>query len=176
KDLAEMVAELALKVFSNEVKPRINQERNWYQVYLSSTRRHTQNVHRAISEWLGGLGVWGLRSYEKRIPAKVFDQPARAIGVFLRHLWSTDGCIRLKPGFYAPAIYFASSSEELVRGVQSLLLRLGINAWLRRRSQNGKGRDQYHINLTGKPDLERFAEQVGAAGDYKQQSLKEVME
>src|SRR4030095_13842531 len=82
----------------------------------------------------------------------------------------------LKPGFYAPAIYFASSSEELVRGVQSLLLRLGINAWLRRRSQNGKGRDQYHINLTGKPDLERFAEQVGAAGDYKQQSLKEVME
>jgi len=176
KDLAEIVAGLALKVFGSEVEPRIRQERTWYQVYLSSTRHHTHNVHSAVTEWMSDLGVWGLRSYEKRVPAKVFEQPAAAIGIFLRHLWSTDGCIRLKPGFYAPAVYFASSSEELARGVQSLLLRLGINAWLRRRSQNGKGRDQYHVSLTGKPDLERFAERVGAIGEYKQQSLKEVAE
>jgi len=175
KDLAEMVAELALKVFGSEVKPRIHQERNWYQVYLASTRRHTHNVHSAISEWLGGMGVWGLRSYEKRVPAKVFEQPAAAIGVFLRHLWATDGCIRMKLGFYAPAVYYASSSEKLVRGVQSLLLRLGINAWLRRRWQNGKGRDQYHVSLTGKPDLEQFAERIGAVGEYNQQSLERVM-
>jgi replicative DNA helicase len=175
KDLAETVADLAMKVFGNEVNPRINQERKWYQVYLTSTRRHTHNVHSAISDWLRDLGVWGLRSYEKRIPEKVFEQPAAAIGLFLRHLWATDGCIRLKPGFYAPAVYYASSSEELARGVQSLLLRLGINAWLRRRPQNGKGRDQYHISLTGKPDLEQFAKRVGAVGDYKRQSLKEVM-
>jgi replicative DNA helicase len=57
-----------------------------------------------------------------------------------------------------------------------LLLRLGINAWLRRRSQNGKGRDQYHVSLTGKPDIERFATQVGAVGAYKQESLREVLE
>jgi replicative DNA helicase len=176
KDLAEIVAALAVKVFGSEVKPRIHQERNWYQVYLTSTRHHTHNVHSAISEWLRDLGVWGLRSYEKRIPAKVFEQPAAAISVFLRHLWVTDGCIRMKAGFYAPAVYYASSSEELVRGVQSILLRLGINAWLRRRSQNGKGRDQYHISLTGKPDLELFAKQVGALGAYKQQSLREVIE
>ena len=175
KDLAETVATLALKVFGSEIEPRIKQERTWYQVYLSSTRHHTHNVRSAVSEWLSELGVWGFRSYEKRIPAKVFEQPAAAIGVFLRHLWSTDGCIRLKPGFYAPAVYYASSSEELTRGVQSLLLRLGINAWLRRRSQHGKGRDQYHVSLTGKPDLERFAQRVDAVGEYKQQSLKEVM-
>jgi replicative DNA helicase len=175
KDLAEIVADLALKVFDGEVNPRINQERKWYQVYLTSTRRHTHNVHSAITDWLSDLGVWGRRSYEKRIPAKVFEQPAAAIGVFLRHLWATDGCIRIRPGLYAPAVYYASSSEELARGVQSLLLRLGINAWLRRRSQKGKGRDQYHVSLTGKPDLEQFAERVMAVGNYKQQSLKEVM-
>ncbi|HEU0185578.1 MAG TPA: replicative DNA helicase, partial [Blastocatellia bacterium] len=67
KDLAETVADLAMKVFGNEVNPRINQERKWYQVYLTSTRRHTHNVHSAISDWLRDLGVWGLRSYEKRI-------------------------------------------------------------------------------------------------------------
>jgi len=58
--------------------------------------------------------------------------------------------------------------------VQTLLLRLGINAILRRTPQNGKGRDQYNVIITGKPDLERFAEQVGAVGAYKQRRLAEV--
>ncbi|HSE98447.1 MAG TPA: LAGLIDADG family homing endonuclease, partial [Blastocatellia bacterium] len=176
KDLAETVAELATIVFGNQVSPRIKQERTWYQVYLSSTRHHTHNVRSAVAEWLSDLGIWGLRSYEKYVPQKVFEQPRSALATFLRHLWATDGCIRLKPGFYAPAVYFASSSERLARDVQSLLLRLGINAWLRRRSQNGKGRDQYHVNLSGKPELECFINQIGAVGQYKTQSLRDVAE
>jgi len=175
KDLAELVASLAAAVFGDEVAPRIKQERTWYQVYLSSTRCHTHHVHSAVVEWLMGLGIWGLRSYEKRIPHKVFEQPQSAVATFLRHLWATDGCIRLKPGFYAPAVYYATSSEAPARGVHSLLLRLGINAWLRRRPQPGKGRDQYHVALTGKFDLEQFAKQVGAVGGYKSRSLKDVV-
>ncbi|MGA9995521.1 MAG: replicative DNA helicase, partial [Pyrinomonadaceae bacterium] len=175
KDLAELVASLATEVFGDEVRPRINSERNWYQVYLTSTRRHTHNVHSAISDWLNKLGAWGLRSFEKKIPTKVFEQPQEAIALFLRHLWATDGCIRMRPGFYPPAVYYASSSERLARGVQSLLLRLGINAWLRRRSQHGKGRDQFHVVLSGKPDLEPFANLIGAVGEYKNQSLLEIV-
>jgi replicative DNA helicase len=176
KELAETVARLATEVFGGEVAPRIHQERTWYQVYLSSTRHHTHNVRSAVAEWLSELGVWGLRSYEKHVPSKVFEQPAPAIGVFLRHLWATDGCIRLKPGFYAPAVYYASSSEQLARGVQSLLVRLGINAWMRRRSQNGKGRDQFQVALTGNPDLEAFAKGIGAVGRYKSEGLRTVVD
>jgi replicative DNA helicase len=174
KDLAEVVAALAVDVFGDEVAPRIKQERTWYQVYLSSTRHHTHNVRSAVTEWLADLGVFGLRSHEKRVPDKVFMQPPSAIALFLRHLWATDGCIRLKPGFYAPAVYYASSSEQLARGVQALLVRLGITAWLRRRSQNGKGRDQFHVSLTGKPDLERFINLIGATGEYKNEGLRDV--
>jgi replicative DNA helicase len=115
-----------------------------------------------------------LRSHEKHVPDKVFQQPPSAISLFLRHLWATDGCIRLKPGFYAPAVYYASSSEKLARDVQSLLLRVGINAWLRRRSQNGKGRDQFHVALTGKPDLEQFINLISAVGKYKNEGLRDV--
>jgi replicative DNA helicase len=128
-----------------------------------------------VAEWLAALGLWGLRSYEKFVPTKVFEQPREAIALFLRHLWATDGCIRLKSGFYPPAVYYASSSERLARDVQSLLLHVGINAWLRRRSQNGKGRDQYHVSLSGKFELERFADVVRAVGEYKKQGLREVM-
>jgi replicative DNA helicase len=176
KDLAETVADLALKVFGCEVKPRINQERAWYQVYLTSTRHHTHNVRSAISEWLRDLGVWGLRSYEKRIPAKVFEQPAAAIGVFLRHLWTTDGCIKDHGGLHYPSIYYASSSRELASNVQSLLLRLGINARLSRHLQYGKGRDQYHVAVSGKPDLEKFIENVGTVGTSKTVHLTSIAE
>src|SRR5205085_601719 len=93
RELAEMVASLAVKTFGSEVNPRINVERNWFQVYLTSTRHHTHNVRSAVTEWMQSLGVWGLRSFEKFVPGKVFEQPREAIALFLRHLWATDGCI-----------------------------------------------------------------------------------
>src|SRR5690606_8544142 len=118
--------------------------------------------------------IFGLRSYEKSIPQKVFEQSNEAIALFLRHLWSTDGCIRMRKtskGFY-PAVYYATSSYNLARDVQTLLLRLSINARLKIVSQGNKGRDQHHVIITGIPDLERFVA-VGAVGNYKQEGLDE---
>ncbi|MBI3650126.1 MAG: replicative DNA helicase [Acidobacteria bacterium] len=178
KDLADLVASLAVEVFGSQVVPRIKQERTWYQVYLSSARHHTHNVRSAVTEWLDELGVFGLRSHEKRVPKKVFEQPQEAIALFLRHLWATDGCIRFKTAgkkhLPYPAIYYASSSKELAANVQSLLLRIGINARLRRVPQGTKGRDQYHVIVGGKGDFEKFAEKIKAVGIYKMTSLEEV--
>jgi replicative DNA helicase len=175
KDLAEIVANLAEEVFGAEVKPRISPERQWYQVYLSSTRRHTHNVHSAVTEWLEELQAFGLRSYEKRIPAQVFEQPEGAIGLFLRHLWATDGSIQLIKGKkIRPIAYYATSSRQLAYDVQTLLMHLGINASLKRVSQNGKGRHQYHVIITGKIDLEIFARKIGTVGTYKNGRLTEV--
>ncbi len=175
KDLADIVANLAVKVFGSEINPRIAPERQWYQVYLSSTRHHTHNVRSAVTEWLDELQAFGLRSYEKSIPSRVFEQPHKAIALFLRHLWATDGSIQLVKGIKPrPIAYYATSSERLARDVQGLLLQLGINALLKRISQNGKGRDQYHVILTGKADLEIFANSIGAVGEYKQGRLNEV--
>jgi replicative DNA helicase len=178
KDLAETVAALATEVFGNEVRPRINAERQWFQVYLSSTRHHTHNVRSVVSEWLSRLGVFGLRSYEKFVPENVFEQPQSAIALFIRHLWSTDGCIWMdeKKGKHHPGIYYATSSERLAKDIQSLLLRVEINASLRKIPQAGKGRDQYHVAISGKPDIERFANSIGATGFYKTQALIKVKE
>ncbi|HET6566382.1 MAG TPA: replicative DNA helicase [Rhodothermales bacterium] len=175
EDLAQTVCDLATGMFGSEVKPRINRERQWLQVYLASTRRHTHGVYSPIREWLERLGIWGLRSYEKRVPDTVFQQPQALIARFLRHLWSTDGCVRMRQGKSPyPMIYYASSSEVLARDVQSLLIRLGINARLKRLSQGTKGRDQYHVSISGIPDIQRFASTVGAVGAYKQQALSQI--
>ena len=176
-DLARIVAGLATEVFPGDVEPRIRQERQWFQVYLSSTRHHTHGRRSAVAEWLDSLGAWGFRSYEKRVPAKVFQQPEPAIGRFLRHLWATDGCIRLVRGKRTyPAIYYASSSRGLAEDVQALLLRLGIQALLDRSPQGAKGRDQHHVKISGKSSILRFAEAVGAVGEYKASCLKEALE
>jgi replicative DNA helicase len=178
KDLAESVASLAIEVFGADVRPRISEERQWFQVYLASTRHHTHNVRSAVAEWLDALGVWGLRSYEKFIPGKVFEQPQAAITLFLRHLWATDGCIWAdeKKKKHHPGIYYATSSQLLAENIQSLLLRVGINARLRMVLQTGKGRDQHHVIVSGKTDIEKFIDVIGAVGDYKKRALVKVQQ
>ena len=175
RDLAELVQQLATRLFGDAVNPRINQERSWYQVYLTSTRHHTHGVRSAVSEWLDELGAWGLRSHEKQIPEKVFQQDRQGIATFLRHLWATDGCVRMTWGKSPrPAVYYATSSGQLALDVQSLLLHLGINARFKIVAQENKGRDQHHVIVSGKKDVERFADQIGAMGAYKTNSLAEI--
>lgn len=179
RELAETVEQLAVTVFGDQIAPRVYHEpgRNWFQVFLPPTRHLTHGVRNPVAVWLEQLEAYGLRSYEKRIPDRVFEQTEQAIARFLRHLWSTDGCIQLTRGGQRliPRIYYATSSETLARGVQTLLLRLGINACLKIVPQNGKGRPQYHVVLSGKPDISRFADSVGAVGTRQQQALQTIM-
>ncbi len=166
--LADMVANLATEVFGDRVKPRVHPERSWIQVYLPPTRHLTHGVHNPVRIWLEELGAFGRRSYEKRVPAKVFRQSALGIALFLRHLWATDGSVRLSRGMgHYANVYYASSSAQLSRDVQSLLLRLGINGRLSTHSQGGKGRDQHHVTISGQSDIHAFLEIVGVVGQSK---------
>lgn len=167
-ELAETVASLATAVFGHAIVPRISKERGWYQVYLPPSFHLTHRMHNPIVTWLSKMGIFGLRSYEKRVPDVVFAQPSTGIARFLRHLWSTDGCINLSQGLkHYTNIYYASSSKELAQQVQSLMLRLNINATLSKHPQVGKGRDQYHVSVTGKHDVEQFITQIGTLSQYK---------
>ncbi|MBW4683602.1 MAG: replicative DNA helicase [Komarekiella atlantica HA4396-MV6] len=174
-DLANIVVSLATEAFGNSVIPRISQERDWYQIYLTAGYNLTHNVRNPIAEWLDSLDVFGLRSHEKFIPNQIFEQPQESIALFLRHLWSIDGCIKSSKGkCLYPAVYYTSSSGKLARDVQSLLLRFDINAKLSIVSQENKGRDQHQVWVTGKSDLEKFIEMIGAVGSYKKLALGEI--
>ena len=179
--LAESVVEFAQTVFADEFRPRIYKEpgRTWYQVFLPPARHLTHGVHNPIRLWLDDMGAFGFRSFEKAVPDRVFEQTNNGIALFLRHLWATDGHISTKKttkGRY-PAVYYATSSRRLAWDVQSLLLRLEINAVLKRVPQNGKGRDQYHIVVTGNSDLRLFIEHIGAfPGSLKEQGVRMVKE
>jgi replicative DNA helicase len=172
KDLADLVAGLATAVFGERIRPRVCGELRWFQVYLASTEHLTHRRRSPVAGWLDRLGAWGLRSFEKRVPDQVFAQPAPAIALFLRHLWATDGCIH--PGRY-PGVYYATSSRRLAEDVQALLSRLGIQGRVERHPQKGSDRDQYHVRLSGRPDLVRFCTTVGAVGTRRNSALSLVL-
>jgi replicative DNA helicase len=61
---------------------------------LPAPFRLTRGKRNPIAEWLDGLGLFGLRSYDKFVPATVFALPDEQVALFLRHLWATDGSVR----------------------------------------------------------------------------------
>ena len=60
---------------------------------LASPYRLTHGKRNPIAEWLDGLGLFGLRSYEKFVPPEIFATPTDQVALFLRHLWATDGSV-----------------------------------------------------------------------------------
>lgn len=163
--LAVGVVNLAEAVFEEAITPRIVKERNWFQVYLPSTRHLGHGRRNPVAEWMDELGVFGLRSHEKRVPDDVFTQPPGLIAKFLRHLWSTDGCVWLSKADGSRRIYYATSSAQLASDVQSLLLRLGINARISEVANKSKG--QFHVDVSGAEDMSQFLLAVGALTDAR---------
>jgi replicative DNA helicase len=176
RKLAEAVAELSRRVFGTAVRPRVRSERRWFQVYLAAAEKLTHGRRNPVAAWLDELGIFGLRSYKKRIPDRVFGQPSWAIATFLRHLWATDGCVWFGGPRKATNVYYATSSPRLAYDVQSLLLRLGINARVSTHPGRDKGRTQFHVTVSGGTELVRFLEIVGALGANKRRSASEILE
>lgn len=173
RHLAGMVASLATDAFGETVRPRISAERSWYQVYLPAADALTHGRN-PVAEWLDQLGVFGLRSWEKRVPEAVFAQSPEAIATFLRHLWATDGCIRTGGKYVYPVIRFDSSSERLVADVRSLLLRFGINAKTRLVPMPGKGRTIHRLDVTGRENIRRFLFAVGGLGSQRAEAAETI--
>jgi len=148
------------------VTARMKRERSWMQVYLPSPTPLTHGKHHPISQWLRGLGVWDLRSWQKRIPAPLFSLPPEQIALFLRHLWATDGSV-------ASAVYYATSSRQLADGVADLLLRLAIQTRVRV-VRASRGRTQYQVEVSGVENERRFTELVGVHGTRGHQLIEKM--
>ena len=106
---------------------------NGIKSYLAAAGNLTHGRRSPVAEWLDGLGVFGLHSLGKVRPGTHL----RAAGRRDRHLlaaylWATDGCVRPPQGKAAtPQSTTHRAASALARDVQSLLVRVGINAVLR---------------------------------------------
>jgi replicative DNA helicase len=173
-ELASLVADLADRVFGDAIRTRVHPEGSSYHVYLSDAARRVNGARDPAVSWLDALGVFGLGSFEKRVPDEVFRQPPEAIAVFLRHLWAAAGTLRYAG--VSPVIRFDSSSEALTRGIQSLLLRLGITARRREVPMPGKDGTSHRLDVSGQGDAFRFLLRVGAVGRRRLRIKDEILD
>jgi replicative DNA helicase len=162
EDNSRVVAEAAHNEFGITVK-RYSGRRNWHQLLLSGNGNRWQPA--GVNLWLRELGIFGQRSHEKHVPADVFRLSNYQIGLLLRHLWATDGCIYVPPAGVRTAarVYYSTNSSRLAGDVAALLLRLGIVARTNTVKQ-GRYRPAHHVVVSGIEDQRRFLNLVGAFG------------
>jgi len=136
---------------------------NWHQLLISGNgnRWHAAGV----GAWLKGLGIYNERSHQKHLPPAVFQLGDAQIGLLLKHLWATDGCIHVRPvgARGAPRVYFATCSEQLARDVAALLMRLGIIGRIQQVRQQS-GRPLWSVGVSGSEQQALFLARVGAFG------------
>jgi replicative DNA helicase len=136
--------------------------RNWFQLLITGNGNRWHPA--GVNKWLRDLGIFGQRSYQKRLPREAFSLANDQIATLLRHLWATDGCIwTAKTGRPRARVYFSTTSAGLAVDVSALLLRLGIVARLNT-VQQGHYRPSHHVIIYGVDQMRVFLDVVGAHG------------
>jgi replicative DNA helicase len=118
-----------------------------------------------VTAWLRDLGIYGLDSHAKFIPAPVFSLRRDLLAVFLNRLFATDGWASVLASGQSQ-LGFASVSERLARQVQHLLLRFGVVASLKRRSvkYRAERRVAWQLDITDSRSIRAFLEEIGIHG------------
>ena len=146
------------------ISPRRVAQKTWWHTYLPAPHHCTHGRGNPLHTWFRELGIEGLRSHEKRLPAAIYSASDAEICLFLRHVWATDGCVWLgAPGKSAAKVYYASASRELAYGIAHLLARLGIIARIRQVQKAGY-QPGYHVIVADGPSLRTFCTRVGVHG------------
>jgi replicative DNA helicase len=133
----------------------------WHQLVISGngSRWHPAGVN----AWLKELGIFGQRSFQKRIPAVAFRLPNEQVALLLRHLWATDSGIARRSDRRGHSVYYATNSEGLAFDVAALLLRCGVIARIGTTTKQGY-RQRFHVQISGAEDQRAFLRAVGAYG------------
>ncbi|MDQ3747457.1 MAG: DNA gyrase subunit A [Acidobacteriota bacterium] len=137
-------------------------KKKWWQMQI---------VSQQIVGLLQNLGFGG-KSNEKQIPDAILRSPKRVVSAFLRGLYEGDGSVE-KSGRSLMRVTLTSNSAEMLKQTQVVLLRFGIVANLF--SDASHGRKTHRLCITGRENLQRFAEKIGFFSNVKREALEIVV-
>jgi replicative DNA helicase len=130
---------------------------------LPAPYRLTHGKRNPIAAWLDADGLFGLRSHEKFVPQWVFSLPKEQVGLFLRHIWATDGSVGYDEKNRLGRLYYSSTSRRLVDDLARLLLRFNVFTRIKRVRKSGY-RDGWHLHVYGAENQLRFCDEIGVHG------------
>ena len=100
---------------------------------------------------------------EVRAADWVFALPKEQVGLFLRHIWATDGSVGYDEKHGWARVYYASTSRRLVDDLARLLLRFNVFTRIKRVRKAGY-RDGWHLYVYGVENQLRFCDEIGVHG------------
>ena len=100
---------------------------------------HLSYHGRFFIDFFPTLGVRAVEADKKVVPEAMFTAPRDAVIGFLQALFTADGTVRDNPKSNSSWIALTSKSRDLLRGVQLLLLNLGIKSQILDRSRPARG-------------------------------------
>ncbi len=121
----------------------------------------TGRTFNPLTEYLREQGMWGITSSDQVIPRAVWTAKKSDVAAFLRGLISSNGSAMNR------GLSYSSVSEELVRGIQALLVRFGIHSYIRRElSDPGycPGQPYWRLVVRESRALMLFANEIGLVG------------
>ncbi|MFH0930165.1 MAG: DNA polymerase III subunit alpha, partial [Candidatus Moraniibacteriota bacterium] len=98
-------------------------------------------------EWVKSIGIHYCGALEKELPAFVFELNSTQLSLLIGKMFQGDGCVNIRRNGY-PQIFYATSSEKLVRQLQHLLLRLNIISTLHIKTFKYRGLKKIGYTLT----------------------------
>jgi len=122
-----------------------------------------------IRSFLEEHKIYGLLATKKIISDKVFMLDKESLALFLNRLFSCDGSIyRHSKESHIWDISYASSSEKMIRQVQSLLIRFSVLSIIRRKKiiLNDKEFESFELLIKGTSVI-TFIEEIGFFGKKK---------
>ncbi len=121
------------------------------------------------------MGVCG-KSGEKRVPPVIFSLSNEQISQYLKAYYEGDG------GVDGHQICATTKSKDLASDLAYLLLRFGIVARIKPRQKSATNtlkqikNTYYQVSVSGKDQLEKFADQIGFLTETKNLKLKKLIE
>lgn len=172
---------------SNKIKEDVEESLEFFNCSLikyNSSKKYDYNIVKKENrnnrffknnflEYLKEIDLLGKDSFNKRIPDFVFKMSKEKIALFLSRLYSTDGWAttyknRLQIGY-------SSVSINLIKDVQHLLLRFGINSYITSKKINGMGDKKYYsLYITNSLEAIKFIEEINIYS--KEDATKKVYE
>ncbi|MDO8663401.1 MAG: DNA gyrase subunit A, partial [Candidatus Wildermuthbacteria bacterium] len=120
-----------------------------------------------LVEFFENLGLKGVASQEKRVPEPIFHSTKKSVGEFLKGYFEGDGGVfRNINSFWVEG---SSSSEGLIKEIQTILLRFGI---VSSACPNLK-RGEFKLLIRGFKNLDNFNNKIGFLTEEKKKKLSE---
>jgi DNA mismatch repair protein MutS len=149
---------------------RIMNEQFGYRAQRLRKSRHFdfRVTSRQIRLYFEELGLGYVTALAKQIPPPILRAPKRIVAAFLQGLYDTDGYADLKGN-----VSLSTSSPELARQVQTLLLNFGIIAPLQTKKGVRSNNPNYILSTYGAEAL-TFYREIGFRLPRKQAGVKRV--